>query len=266
MGVAHWLNRHWIGSEAATVPAAPTLTLSDQQDGTGTTATIAGADGGTTNTVYYQTFSGLGTGTWTSAGSRTGNGTVDVAVTTGHYLVYVKSVNSSGASSVSSVVYTVVTAATNAMHYDILVGVQARIQSIGLSGITNASVVVSKIEDRKIWSLTGISLPAVIITPTIERSNPREGVTSADTVTYGVRVTMLEKDNQEPTGTANLNRHLLWKEQIRKAFQNQALTGVASVYHGYVDPVDCIIPAAYAQNLMATTLLLRFSVRESRGI
>lgn len=264
MGIAHWLGAHWIGSEAAI--GTPALTMTDQADGTGATATITGA-AGTTNTVYYQAFTGLGTSTWTSGGSRTGNGTVDVVLATGHYLAYVKATNSAGAASVSTPVYFTVTDASNAKHYDILVGVQARIQSLSLSGVASASVLVYKIEAPRILELPGAAaLPAVLITPAIERSNPREGVTTADTVVYGVRVMLLEKDNQEPTMTANLNRHLLWKEKIRRAFQNQALTGVAPVYTCAVEPSECVIPGAYIQGYMASTLLLRFSVRESRGI
>lgn len=67
---------------------ALTLTIVDQADGTGATATIAGS-GGLAMTVYTQTFSGdLGAGVWTVSGTRTGDGDVDLSLAAGHYFAY----------------------------------------------------------------------------------------------------------------------------------------------------------------------------------
>jgi hypothetical protein len=60
------------------VPATPTLSVADAEDGTGATATVSGSTAGTTNTVYYRTPTGA---TWQTGGSRTGDGTVTLALT-----------------------------------------------------------------------------------------------------------------------------------------------------------------------------------------
>lgn len=69
-------------------PTIPTLSVTDNGDDTGGIATISGADDGTTNTVYTAPY---GTATWTSQGSCTGDGTVDLDLDAGHYWVYCSS-------------------------------------------------------------------------------------------------------------------------------------------------------------------------------
>ena len=62
------------------------LAIADNGDGTGGVATVTGSVGALT-TVYYATFSGsMGSLTWTSAGSRTGDGTLALSLPVGYYL------------------------------------------------------------------------------------------------------------------------------------------------------------------------------------
>jgi len=71
--------------ELSAPPATPTLSVS------GTTATIAGSTAGSTNTIEVLS-PALGTLAWTSAGSRTGDGTVDLsALAAGTYLAVCQS-------------------------------------------------------------------------------------------------------------------------------------------------------------------------------
>lgn len=74
-------------------PSIPTLTFSDAGNGTGGTATIAGSDVGTTNTIYVSLISSPLS--FASAGSRSGNGTVTLSLGAGTYIGYV--VSTSGA-------------------------------------------------------------------------------------------------------------------------------------------------------------------------
>jgi len=73
---------------AAAENAQGTLTISvvDDEDGVGGTATVGGTDDSATNAVYYRT---LYASTWTLAGTRSGDGTVDVDAGVGEYFVKV---------------------------------------------------------------------------------------------------------------------------------------------------------------------------------
>lgn len=79
------------GGGGSTPPAAPTLSVVDNGDGTAT-ATVAGADSGTTNTVLLARWTGaIGTVDYSAAGSRSGNGAVNLTLDPGYYVAYVES-------------------------------------------------------------------------------------------------------------------------------------------------------------------------------
>lgn len=93
-----------------TPPATPTITFADDGDGTGGTLTIADGDAGVTNTAFYQ--SPWGT-SWTSGGSRSGNGTVALTLTAGRYYVYVVAEDGDGCTTVSAPLAIAVTSSTD---------------------------------------------------------------------------------------------------------------------------------------------------------
>ena len=125
---------------------ALTLTIADQADGTGATATVAGSLGAAV-TVYTDSFDGeLGTGAWTSSATRTGDGTADLVLATGHHFAYAVA-----GALVSPVVYFTVTDGVAAVCQRIDEAVQARLRLIGLAGIANADIVVREVPtDRNI--------------------------------------------------------------------------------------------------------------------
>lgn len=80
-------------SAPAEQPVEPTLAVVDDADGTGATATISGGDNVATNEVFTAEFNGE-TGAlsdWTSKGSRTGNGDVDLSLSNGYHMAHVES-------------------------------------------------------------------------------------------------------------------------------------------------------------------------------
>jgi len=85
----------------ADAPATPTLTVVDDGDETAT-ATISGADTGTTNTVYYAEF---GTDTWLEAGAVVGNGTVALDLGAGAFSLQVQSKLGAGCSSTTPMLF-----------------------------------------------------------------------------------------------------------------------------------------------------------------
>src|SRR5262245_20526508 len=95
---------------------ALSLTLSDLADGTGATATVAGADNATV-TVYTMA---AGASSWTSSGSRTGNGTLALSLSPNYYFGYAQG-TVSGSPAVSPVTGLVaVTSGTQAVADQVL--------------------------------------------------------------------------------------------------------------------------------------------------
>jgi len=244
---------------------APTLAVSDNADGTGGVATITGAAAGAAVTVYSQAVDGdLGSAAWTSRGSRTGNGTVSVAPGNGFF--WWKAIASAGGSeATSNLVYQNCSDGLAAVHHRCLAAVQSKVRALGLAGLDADSVLVRKLPiDRGLGPQ--VSLPAVLVTPERETMPPGAGVNLRDDVGYAVAVTLVDRDNQEPSLSANLNQYLRWREQIARAFRHQRLPGVPEIVTCTVEPAGVVGADAWAKNLYVSSLVLRFTSREQRGI
>jgi hypothetical protein len=79
------------GTLDCTSPSEPTLAASDNEDGSGATFTMSGEEAGTTNTLYVASMSDMA---FSSKGSTWTGGEIDVALDTGLYIAYIKSVKS----------------------------------------------------------------------------------------------------------------------------------------------------------------------------
>jgi hypothetical protein len=246
--------------------APPSLSVLDHGDNTGASASISLSEPSAANVVYLQNVSGEGIiGTWQVAGTRTGDGDVDLALPAGHYFAYVAS-SGDTLTMVSSVVYFVVTDGALALHARCLDAVQARIRTLALPDLADERVIVQKFPmDRNLVGDEGLGLPAVIVSPRRAAMPPTVGTNGFDDVHYDVLVTIFDRDNEEPTLEADLDRQLLWREHIARAFRNQRLTGVPEIINAEVDPVEELSKDGWKHQLMISNLLLRFTSRESRG-
>lgn len=269
MSTLFWWPRIGAGAGAAAIPTAPTLAVSDNADGTGGVATISGGDAGSTHTVYSQTVDGeLGTSTWTSRGSVTGNGTVAVTPTADRYYWWYAKAVLSGSQSISNLVYQPITSGAFSVHYQCLLAAQARIQGLSLSGIASASIRVQKVPvaSADLWGATKTyAFPGIILSPLgTERMNPMAGTNVRDDVGYPVVVSIFDADNQSVT--ANHNKYLLWRQKIARAFRNQRLPGVSEIIYATVETGPILDPAQWMQNRFHSAMTLRFTSREIRGI
>jgi hypothetical protein len=242
----------------------PQLTLTDHADGSGATATITGSAPGSSNTVYVQSFSGdLGGGGWNVGGTRSGDGEVELALAVGHY--FACCVSALGQAQVTSAVsYFLVTDGQESIHTRCLLAAQARIRLLGLEGVANDSVVIEKVAAGRNLGAQ-VALPAVVLSPHRAAMPAAAGTNSLDDVHYDALVAIFDRDNQEPTLAANLDRHLLRRQQIARAFRNQRLAGVPEVINAEVEPAEGLLDEAWKRELMASAVLLRFTSRESRG-
>ena len=254
------------GGGGGTPPTAPTLAVSDNADGTGGVATISGGDAGSTHTVQSQTVDGeLGTATWTTRGSRAGNGTVNVAPGNGYYWWRVVASNANG-TSLSNLVYQPLTSGVQALYERILVAVQARIQTLSLTGIASGSILLRKVPwDRDIGTAKTYAYPVVQVSPHGQETMvPTAGTNQKDDVGYAVLVSMMDIDNQRQT--YQREQRLRWREAIARTFRHARLPGISEVFDCVVEPnVVVHAPNWLDQNLWTSFLVLRFVARESRG-
>jgi hypothetical protein len=243
----------------------PRLDVLDHADNTGATATVSLAAPGTSNRLYVQRFDGnLGAGDWNLAGLVSGNGNLAMALAIGHYFAYSLS-SRGGTEAVSNIVYFVVTDGLESIHARCLAAVQARIRSLALAGLSGARVVIEKLPVARNLA-TGVGLPAVVLSPHRAAMPPAAGTNSLDDVNYDVLVTIVDRDNQEPSLQQGLDRHLLWRQQIARAFRNQRLSGVPEVIDAVVEPAEGVSDESWKRELMTSALLLRFTSREGRGM
>jgi hypothetical protein len=260
-----WAPGMWM-DESAETPITPTLAVADNGDGTGAIATISGGSSNATNTIYTQQVETIWQQPiWQTSASRAGNGAVPLSLAPGHYLV--SCLSQIGPGSVSTQpVYLVVTASALSVKTRILAAVQTRLRSLGLDGIDNGSVVVTKIPTPQ--SFTGpsrVPLPGILVSDIAPEAVPPRGLMGLDDIGNPIQVTLAEPDNQEGTFELNHARHALWRERISRAFRFQRLPGVPEVIGCTVEPSAPIDAEQWKNNYYVSALTLRFTSRETRG-
>lgn len=244
-----------------------TYTWTDDADGSGATVTIAGGGIGDSHTAYYQKFTGgLGAaGTWVNGSSRLGNGSIALNLEEGHYFGYVES-TSGGTTSISSVSYFAVTTGSDSIHYLLLQAIQARIIAVNLTDV-GSNVLIRKIPTERGQDVGTLTYPAVIVSPLGTEQLPG-GTNARDDIGYPVLVSILATNNQDLTSN-NLNKFLLWREQISKAFRGdqQLVTGGDwNAHRTKVEPGPILSPSAVWNNLYQCSLTVRCEARQTRGL
>ena len=147
---------------------------------------------------------------------------------------------------------------TESVFEQILDAVVAKLKGLSLSGIADASIVLRK----RPWD-RNITKPAVIVSPAIENRDKFAGTNETDETGYGVLVTVWQDGNQDLT--ANLTRHLQWRQDITRAFQNQvAITTVSEVIGCSVEPGMPYIPDQFTSGYDVFTVIIRVTAREGR--
>lgn len=247
--------------------ATPTLTVEDDEDLTGVTAVVASGDSGATNTLYYQNVSGeLGSGTWTSAGSRVGNGTISVSLAVrGFYWWYVKSVLLTE-SVISNLVYEPVTDGEDDVITRCIAAVVSRVQLLDLEDIGSTGVHAIPIADDPAMRPTLPTNPCCVV---CEEPTPRQyaaGTNVRDDVGYAIQVLFMDSTGLGPN--APVGKYRMWRQKAERAFRFQRLPGVTESYLACgIEPLKTLSPerpAMYDQ--MVSGFTVRVNTREVRGL
>lgn len=241
------------------------LAVTDNADGTGAEATISDTDSGDTTIVYSQHINDdLSDGTWRFAGSRTGDGTVELDLDPGHYFVLAKTVTDNGYAT-SPVVHLVVTDGEDAILTAILEATKARIELLALTGLESV-VIQKKLDERLIGDGKQFDLPACVLAPMSVTSPANAGTNAQDDVTYTIAVVFFSADNQVSGVEAKDERQFLWLQKTAWAFRQQRLPGVPTVQRTEVQPGEITPDEPWKDGWLASALLLKFTSRELRGL
>ena len=252
---------------APVAPSVPVLSVADNGDGSGGVATVSGSDSGTTNVIYTEPYAGaISSGSWTSSGGTTGDGTADLSLPVGWYFGFVSSTGSGGAVSISELVYFDLNSGTVSVHYQCLEAVQAAIQAAVL--VATGSVLIKKLAVDRSLKDQGVTLPAIILSPGTETMDRNAGVVGFDDVVYPVQVVTAQADNQESTLASGLSLWLKTRQNLARGFRQQpqsVRTMAPTINNVWVDPRQPVVPEAWKQNLLVSILNLNFLSREPRG-
>lgn len=256
----------------------PTLSFADAHDGSGGTLTITGSTAGATNTLYTQRIDSTwyGDAGWHEEGNRTGSGTITVTCEPGVYMGYVLSV-SGLESNVSTPLLFRSSDSNESVYFQCLQAAQTRIRLLELEDIAYHNVTAWKLP---LLRAVGTAIkkqagyPVVILsTMDSETLNAAAGTNARDEIMYPVGVSIVSelKDDyaRKPEYdhlTTGHNRHLKWRERIRRAFINQRLPGVEEVFNCTVQLRVPQIAGLISDGLEGSAMVLQFFARETRGL
>jgi hypothetical protein len=248
------------------MPSTPTITVTDNEDGTAAVV-VSGSDVGTTNTVYYAPVNyDLNDGsTWTSGGSRSGDGSVSVTPVYvrnrgGVYLWRAES--SDGAIAHSNIIQSRVSGSSQSVKERIMEAVHSQISSAGLAGLKSNDVVLQTVPDQ----VTRRMIIVASIDPESELTGARQGSNVRDDIVYPITIAHVDVGNRAQTAEVR-NRTNRWRQDIRRLFSRQQLTGVSEVR-------DCTVSyrtsadttAWFKNNLLLGSMALVFTTREVRTL
>lgn len=244
-------------------PSVPTLAVADLMNGTGATATISGGSADATHNIYVGNFAGgIGAIARTLAGSRVGNGTVNLALAKGFYVAMVEAVRSDDIVA-GNTVYFAVTDGVDAVHYRCLTAIQADVQALALTAIPGANVVVRwlpRLREQE-GNVIADPTPLVVIAP----PGPEMmlgGLNTTDDIGYPCIVAFFDKD---PDLANNMSRNLLWRELAINSLREQRLAGVPEVEKVEIIPDAVVDLAAWREQYWVSAFVARCIARQTRG-
>jgi hypothetical protein len=247
------------------MPTTPTLTVADNANATGATATVSGADSGTTNTVYTADVRALQLGiappVWTAQGSLTGNGTLALPVPPGFYWAYCASVLAGTA--LTAPLYFAATRSTQAILTRIRNGVQAKIQGLVLSG-SDSNNKLFTLPAAQVYVLQYpmevlIKYPCVVVTCEGEQEGVNPSTNATTDTEYPVRVFVA--DRLDVLDETRMSVYEKWRQQMMEAFRSQRLAGVPEVYYTSVSPKLIYDPTLPQYQHLVSGFTLRMKTR-----
>lgn len=230
---------------------ALTVTIADNADNTGATATISGSSAGTV-TVYTLLVSGpLSQNSWVSSGSRTGNGTVSLSLQTGFYFVYAKE-----STTLTDLVDVRVTTGAESVVGRCVSAIATLLGQLDLPCTAN-------IYDILYSNQPNLTYPCIVLTYEDARQTDEMTTNGRDDIGHPIRI--LVKDIVQKYDSAKRETYRSWQERIRRCFISQRLPGVVEIVRNKVEygPVN-VIDSSFPQSVLE--IVVRAVTREVRGV
>lgn len=142
----------------------------------------------------------------------------------------------------------------------ILTSVKTQIESLNLTDIADASIIIQKVPSTRDFQST--DFPAILIAPGTPKHNPQAGTNLRDQIEYAVGVFIVDADQQNQT--LNRDKYLTWYEEIVKKFRTPRLTGADTVVNSYVSPGAVVDPGWFEVGEYHAGMSLWFVSWESR--
>ncbi len=248
------------------------LSITDNADGTGATATIAGADSATTATVYVSLVNqGNNPLAWVSAGSRSGNGTVSLPVLPSYYFAYCAGTVSAAAALTPPIIF-LASYASESVQQQVEMAILAKIQTLTLTGLATPpgnlpSSRIMRFDTPMTDDLIPLvgTLPAIIVAPAGEAAETVKPVVNArDDIGWPVNVIILANFAPRQQGYADSIKR--WREQIFRAVRFQRLPTVAEVYTVIPEPKAILTWKPPLYDYVFSALTFRAMGRDYRGV
>ncbi len=209
------------------MPSVPTLTVTDNGDGTGAVATIAGSTPGSSNAVNIQADSAT---TWTVAGIQPSDGTVAIAQPRGYYWAYCQSLLGP-VSVVSNVVRFAITNFDDSVHDRSADAIVAKLLTLSMP-LINGRIYKQMLPDENV-----VEFPCVIV-----HYNKGEqylgGTNIRDDIGYPLSVLICDRK------LTNLGTMPGWitsyRQRMQRALRNVKLVGVPEIYNVLIEP-DAVV-------------------------
>lgn len=239
------------------------MTIEATNNGDGT-ATVTVTDSGGGSVTVYATQVGTtwaSSISWSSVGSRTGDGTATATTGKGAFWLYALT-----GSTPSPPIYLYVSDGTETVTKQIRDKVQARIRNLSLSGINSANVEVFDIlDEHAVKAVRGSD--RILIAPGGGESDTDEGPIQVDDWEHPFVIVHALAINAKTATESERERWRTIRERIRRAFINQTL-GCDDYYVRCQSfrAVDPIHPQFWDEGILASILVPVFTAREPRGV
>lgn len=243
----------------------PTIRLTDNADGTGCVCTVSGSTTGSTNAIYAAQWAGGFVGqSYASYGSRTGDGTVSLSLGPGYWFIYCKSTKT-GQDGANSLVGGVrVTDGEEALWFQCLDAIVAKLQTLSLQPPWQSDRIVSQKFPWNRALLKADIREGIYVTPLNDQYAQRTN--QSDDWGLGCQITVVQATNQHLTN--GLSAAMLCRQQIVNALLPKAgeavLAAVPEVLNLIIEPGPAIDPAAFQLQYDVGAIVARCIVRQTR--
>lgn len=239
------------------------LSVSDNQANTGAVATVTGTAGGAVS-VFAQLVStnGVTPSAFVLAGTRTGDGTVNMTLGLGYYWWY--SIGATGGP--SNLVYGPVSDSTKSVHERMILAAKAVLQGMTFAagpGGQPPAIPAAQVYDQFTVTQQNVTFPCIVLSMETESEKQADTWTNTDRIVYPIRVGVFNRDDAQ-SAIANRPAYLLWRQQIFRKFRHTRLN-VSECVNMDVDLNPIVDPKLPEYQMWATGLILRCYSREVRG-